>query len=118
MTDGIAAWVSVRDATAAVDFYRAAFGATEDYRMDGDDGAVAVARLGIGGTSLWVGQDDDPAAASPIRLILSVDDPGAAFARAVEAGATVVYPVEEQYGFRTGRLTDPFGIDWETSKEL
>jgi PhnB protein len=118
MGDGIAAWIAVRDASAAVEFYRAAFGAVEDYRLDGDDGGVAVARLAIGGTSLWVGQDDDPPPGGPVRLILSVDDPDAVLARAVGAGATVVFPVEEQYGFRTGRLTDPFGVDWETSREL
>lgn len=118
MTDGIAAWLSVRDASAAVEFYRVAFGAVEDYRLDGEGGGIAVARLTIGATSLWVGQDDSPPAGGPVRLILSVDDPDAVLARAVAAGATVVVPVEEQYGFRTGRLTDPFGIDWETSREL
>ena len=117
MADGIAAWVRVRDAGAAVEFYRAAFGATVEYTA-GQDGEVAVARVGIGGTSLWVGQDDAPPVGGPVRLILSVDDPDAAFDRAVRAGAEVVYPPEDQHGWRTGRLTDPFGVDWETSRAL
>jgi PhnB protein len=112
MADGIAAWVSVRDVEAAVAFYAAAFGAEVEHA----DGPVV--RLGIGGTALWVGQDDDPPAGGPVRLILSADDPDAAFARAVDAGATAVYPPEDQHGWRTGRLTDPFGIDWETSRPL
>ena len=45
----IAPWLAVRDAQEAVDFYAAAFGALEEYRLEGDDGRVAVARLSVGG---------------------------------------------------------------------
>ncbi len=51
-------------------------------------------------------------------MILSVDDPDAVFEQAVAAGATSVAPVQEQYGWRTGRITDPFGHNWELSKQL
>jgi PhnB protein len=51
-------------------------------------------------------------------MIVTVDDPDALFARAVTAGATVVSPVHEEHGWRTGRVTDPFGHDWEMSKPI
>ena len=51
-------------------------------------------------------------------MILSVDDPDALFERAVAAGAAVVAAIHEDYGWRTGRVTDPFGFDWELSKQL
>ena len=51
-------------------------------------------------------------------MILSVEDPISAYNRAVAAGATEVAPVSEEYGWRTGRVTDPFGYDWELSRQL
>ena len=51
-------------------------------------------------------------------MILSIDDPDTIFDRAVAAGAAVVAPMHEAYGWRTGRVTDPFGHDWEMSKQL
>lgn len=54
----IAPWLSVRDGQAAVDFYRAAFGAAEAYRLDDEDGRPVVARLEVDGAAFWV--QDDP----------------------------------------------------------
>jgi PhnB protein len=121
-TPSLAPWLAVRDAQKAVDFYTVAFGAVERYRLDGDQGTIAVAQLSIGAADFWV--QDDPDArmegrgTSPVRLILSVDDPDAVFARAVSAGAAVVASIHEEYGWRTGRVADPFGHDWEISKQL
>ena len=118
----IAPWLAVSDAKRAVDFYKAAFGAVESYRLDGEDGAIAVAQLSIGGAAFWVQHTIEPSPGGrgepPVRLILSVDDPDAVFAQAVAAGATVVASIHEEYGWRTGRVTDPFGHDWEMSKQL
>ena len=118
----IAPWLAVRDAQRAADFYKAAFGAVEVYRLDGDEGTVAVAQLSIEGAVFWIQDDVD---AGPerrgrglVRMILSVDDPDTIFDRAVAAGAAVVAPMHEEYGWRTGRVTDPFGHDWEMSKQL
>jgi PhnB protein len=118
----IAPWLAVRDAQRAVEFYKAALGAVELYRLAGDDGSVAVAQLSIGGAVFWVQQDDDPSperqGAGSIRMILSVEDPDAVFAQAIAAGAAIVAPMSEDHGWRTGRITDPFGHDWEMSKQL
>jgi PhnB protein len=52
------------------------------------------------------------------RLILTVADPDAVFAKAIQAGATEVYPVAEEYGWRLGRVLDPFGHHWEIGHPL
>jgi PhnB protein len=118
----IAPWLAVRDAKKAVDFYTAAFGAVELYRLDGDDGRPVVAQLSVGGAVFWVQDDTDagPEArgAGSVRMILSVEDPDAVFDDAVAAGAAVVAAVSEDHGWRTGRVTDPFGHDWEISRQL
>ena len=118
----IAPWPAVRDAQKAVDFYKAAFGAVELYRLPADDGSLAVAQLTVGEALLWVQGDSNdappPAGTASVRMILSVDDPDAVFERAVGAGARVVVAIHEDYGWRTGRVTDPFGFDWEVSKQL
>lgn len=118
----IAPWLAVGDGQKAVDFYTAAFGAVELNRLAGDDGTLAVAQLSIGGAVFWVQNDADASperrGAGPVRMILSVDDPDAVFEQAIAAGAAVVAPMHEDYGWRTGRITDPFGHDWEMSKQL
>jgi PhnB protein len=118
----IAPWLAVRDAQKAVEFYKAAFGAVEVYRLDGHDGSLGVAQLSVGGAVFWVQDDIDSSpetqGAGSVRMILSVEDPDAVFDRAVAAGATVVATVHEDHGWRTGRVTDPFGHDWETSRRL
>lgn len=119
----IAPWLSVNAAGQAVDYYKAAFGATELYRMEDDAGRVQVAHLAIGEADFWVQQDDGaPGPESldgrPIRMILTVDDPDSVFAQAVAAGATEVAAVYEGHGWRIGRVADPFGHHWEIGKPL
>ena len=117
----IAPWLTVSDAERAVDFYTAAFGVVEIYRLEGDDGKVAVAQLSVDGAAFWVQEDSESGSghgSTSVRMILSVEDPNSAYDRAVAAGATEVAPVSEEYGWRTGRVTDPFGYDWELSRQL
>jgi PhnB protein len=112
----------VRDAARAVAYYQTAFGAMEVYRLDGDGGSIEVAQMSIGGALFWVQNDRDASpevrGAGSVRMILSVDDPDTMFNQGVAAGAAAVAPVHEEYGWRTGRITDPFGHDWELSKQL
>ena len=119
----IAPWLSVADATQAVAYYRAAFGAVELERLEDGPGRVAVAQLSIAGASFWVQQDGDSSpdalgGRSPVRMILTVADPDAVVARAVAAGATAVTPVYEEHGWRGGRIADPSGHHWEISRPL
>ena len=117
-TFSLAPWLSVKGSLKALDFYKSAFGATEAYRMDVPDGVVA--RLSIHGADFWLSDagDEEEVKVPPIRMILTVPDPDASFAKAVAAGATVVYAVEEAYGWRIGRIVDPFGHHWEIGKPL
>jgi PhnB protein len=119
----ILAQLSVRRGPEAVEFYRAAFGAVVDYQV-GD--TEIVAQLSVGEASFWVA-DESPANAnfspetvggSTARMLLIVDDPDAAIARAVDAGATEVYPAADEHGWRLGRVADPFGHHWEIGKPL
>ena len=121
----IAPWLSVRNSAQAVEFYKAAFGATEAYRME-DPGGAVVAKLSVDGAEFWLA-DESPEHAnfSPqtlgggtVRIILTVADPDAMFARAVRAGATEVFPVGEEYGWRLGRVVDPYGHHWEIGRPL
>jgi PhnB protein len=118
----IAPWLAVPDAQKAVDYYKAAFGAVELYRLPADDGSLAVAQLSIRGAVFWVQADSNVSPSGggtgSVRMILSVDDPDAVFERAVAAGAEVVAAIHEDYGWRTGRIRDPFGHDWEMSKQV
>jgi PhnB protein len=119
--------LSVRRGRAAVEFYKAAFGAVEEYRVGGsDDHYAVVAQLAVGGASFWVA-DESPAHAnhSPeslggatTRMLLIVDDPESMFRRAVTAGATAVSPVREEHHWLLGRVADPFGHHWEIGKPL
>jgi len=121
----IAPMLSVRRGAKALEFYKAAFGTIEVFRVDNEKGEV-VARLQVGAAEFWVA-DESPENAnfSPeslnggtVRMVMIVDDPDAAFDRAVAAGATVVWPVSNQYGWRLGRIADPFGHHWEIGKPL
>jgi PhnB protein len=123
----VSAQLSVRRGREAVEFYKAAFGAVEIYRVGGTDTHEAVvSQLAAGDTSFWIA-DESPehANSSPetlgggtVRMLLVVDDPDAVIQRAVAAGATEVYPAGEQHGWRLGRIVDPFGHHWEIGRPL
>ncbi len=121
----IAPMLSVRNGAKAVEFYKAAFGAGELFRLDSEDGAV-IARLSVEGAEFWVADESpehlnfspESLGGGTVRMVMTVEDPDAAFERAVAAGATVVWPVRNEYGWRLGRIVDPFGHHWEIGKPL
>lgn len=122
----LAPMLSVRNGARAIEFYKAAFGAEVLFRVDADGGAV-VAELSVGGSVFWLADESpehrnfspESLGGSTARMVMIVDDPDAAFQRAVTAGATVVWPVEDQrYGWRVGRIADPFGHHWEIGRPL
>jgi PhnB protein len=119
----IAPWLSVRSSVKAVEFYKKAFGAVETYRLEDPDGN-AVVKLSINGAEFWLSDspsDNTNAEAiggGSIRMILTVADPDTVFSTALQAGATEVFPVGEEYGWRLGRLIDPFGLHWEIGRQV
>jgi PhnB protein len=103
----IAPMLSVRGGAKAVEFYKAAFGASELFLLENDGSAE---HLNFSPESLG---------GATTRMVMVAADPDAAFDRAVAAGGKVVRPVESQpYGWRVGRIIDPFGHHWEIGKPL
>jgi len=108
-----------------VEFYKSAFGAIEVYRVE-DPGGAVVARLSVEGAEFWL-SDESPEhgnyspeslQGSTVRMILTVPDPDAVFTKAIAAGAREIVAVEEAYGWRVGRVVDPFGHHWEIGRPL
>lgn len=120
----------VDDAAAAIDFYVKAFGATEYGRVPHPDGRLVHAALDINGSMVMLnddfpemteGKSSTPKAlgGTPVTLHLQVTDVEAAFQRAVEAGAEVVAPLEDQFwGDRYGVVCDPFGHHWSLGQPM
>jgi PhnB protein len=124
-SNSIVPWLSVRNSAEAVDFYKAAFGAVEVYRLEDPSGSV-VARLSVDGAEFWVADESpqhfnfspETLGGSSVRIIFTVADPDAMFERALKAGASQVYAVGEAYGWRVGRVADPYGHHWEIGRPL
>lgn len=123
---GIVPMLSVRNGVQAIEFYQSAFGAIALLRVDGDDGSV-IAQLSVGEARFWLADESpehfnfspETLGGGSVRMVMIVSDPDTVFERAVSAGATVVWPVEDQpYGWRVGRIVDPFGHHWEIGRPL
>jgi PhnB protein len=120
----ITPYLSLKGAAKALDFYRRAFGAEVVVRMDLPDGRVGHAEIQIGDSHVMLADEmpdmPDAVTSSPqtlggttTGLMIYLDDVDTRFKRALEAGATVKRPVQDQfYGDRTGTLQDPFGHIW------
>lgn len=117
-------YLIVAGAARAIDFYRAAFGATERMRMEGPGGTVGHAELQIGDSVVMLA-DEVPAmghkgpkayGGAAVSLVVYVADIDATFKRSLGAGAKELRAVQDQfYGDRSGTLEDPFGHCWTVS---
>jgi len=112
----IAPWLTVKSSVKAIQFYTSAFGAVEVYRIESPDGA-AVVRLSVNGAEFWISdgdtEDQNPLGGNSLRLILTVPNPNEIFEQALKSGASEIFPVGEEHGWKLGRLVDPFGLHWE-----
>jgi PhnB protein len=114
-------YLGIKGAAEAIEFYKRAFGAVELFRLVAPGGEIGHAEIRIGDSTVMLA---DSCEASPLRspqalggssvgLHVYVEDVDTLFARAVDAGAKAVRPVQDQfYGDRTGTLEDPFGHVW------
>ncbi len=115
-------WVD--QGATAVAFYQVAFGATVLHQVG--EGEDIVAQLAVGDAAFWVAAaGSTPGRFSPRsisgatgRTLLVVDDPDVMMSQALGAGATEESPVDNQHGWRLGRLVDPFGHEWEVGSPL
>ena len=117
----ITPYLTYRDAAAAIDFYKRAFGATELMRLAEPSGKIGHAELKIGEAMFMIADEypdygaisAETLGGSPIKLHLYVANVDQFAERAVAEGATLARPVADQfYGDRTGQLKDPFGYTW------
>jgi PhnB protein len=120
-------YLCVDGASAAIDFYTDVFGATERMRMPGPEGKLGHAELQLGDSMIMLADEFpemnflSPKArgGTPVTLHVYVEDVDAVFDRALEAGATSLRPVENQfYGDRSGQLEDPFGHRWNLATHV
>ena len=127
MIEKLYPFLAVRDVPAAVEFYGRAFGAVEQgERLLVPDG-TQVAVLEILGSPVGVATEapqlgtpsPETIGATTVRISLHVDDPDGLQARAIAAGATEMFSVEDRpYGMRQGRVVDPFGHHWLIGRPL
>ena len=123
--------IVVSNAAAAIDFYKKAFGATEVGRhVAPDSNKIMHAHLEINGGHLMLNDDFSEAmghkpstpealGGTPLALHLQVADANAAWEKAVQAGAEVVFPLKDQFwGDRYGQLRDPFGHKWSIGQTI
>ena len=118
----VTATLSVRDWARAMDFYRAAFGARELYRVPGG----GVGQLSVSGAEFWVAEESpqhknfspESLGGCSVRMLLMVEDPAAVCTQAIRAGATQVYPVADAHCWRLGRIVDQFDHHWEVGRPL
>lgn len=113
----------VDGADRAIAFYRQALGAELHERFTGPTGAVVHAEIRVGPHRLAIkdADDVDPSTAtlggSPVLFMLEVDDADTVGVALEQAGATVVFPIDDaEHGYRQGRLRDPFGFGWIVSQ--
>lgn len=117
----VSLYMCIAGASAALDFYRDAFGAKELSRLVEPDGKIGHAEIEIGNIVFMIA-DEYPdygvlspktIGGSPVRIHLYVPDVDAFAERAINAGATLVRPIQDQfYGDRSGQIADPFGYTW------
>lgn len=119
----VTAYISVKGAVEAIEFYKNAFGAKETGRLLMPDGSIGHAELEIGDSKIMLAEENEQwgnlspqtIGGTPVSLCIYVEDVDAVFAKALQAGAKVTgeMVVKDQfYGDRTGGITDPFGHQW------
>lgn len=115
------AYLRVKRADQAIEFYKSAFEATEKFRLTEPSGRIGHAELDFGGTIVMLSEEypecgflgPQSIGGTSISIHLHVDNADAAIDRAVAAGATVIrQPSDAFYGERSGTVRDPFGHEW------
>jgi len=117
----ITPYLIAKGASDAIEFYKRAFGATEELRMPKPDGKIGHAELSIGDSKIMLADElPEMGYRSPlsiggagVSLMLYIEKVDEVFKRAIAAGAKELQPVKDQfYGDRSGTLQDPFGHVW------
>ena len=119
--------LAVDNASEAIEFYKKAFGAQERGRMEGPGGTIAHAELQVGDSVLMLSDPFPQASTKPpkelggtsVSLFMYVEDVDSAFQQAIDAGATVIMPLDDMFwGDRFGTLADPYGHSWSLATHV
>lgn len=123
----ITPYLVVNNAAKAIDFYRAAFGAKEKFRIPAPGGKIGHAEIEVGNSVVMLA-DEHPDhgfkgpqsyGGTPVSLLFYTTDVDGVVKKAISAGAEVMKPVEDQfYGDRMGTLRDPFGHIWSVATHV
>ena len=120
-------YLAIDGASAAIEFYKKAFNATERMRIDAPGGKIGHAEIEIEGALIMLADEypdmhfRSPRAlgGSPVTIHMYVDDVDAFCARASAAGAEIVRPVADQfYGDRSCQMRDPYGHTWSIATHV
>ena len=120
--------LTVKNGSAAVEYYTKAFGATVHDRIETPDGKFIIAILSIDGADFFVSEEAEEnknvspesiAGKTTVRMELEIEDPDTFAKNAIALGAKEMFPVKDRdYGRRDGRIVDPFGHQWVIGRSL
>lgn len=121
------AYLCVHDTAQAIEFYSAAFGAKEKFRLTEPSGRIGHAELDFDGITVMV-CDEFPEynikgpralAGTPVTIHLHVDNADALILQALNAGAALEMAASDAfYGERSGVVRDPFGHRWNIGHSI
>lgn len=120
-------YLRVRDASAAIEFYKLAFGAVEEFRLSEPSGRVGHAELKFGPCTVMLSDEypeygiygPAPDASAGFAIHLHIDDVDAVTQRAVSAGAKLTMdPADQFHGERSSKVIDPFGHEWYLGSKI
>ncbi len=118
--------LAIKDAASAIKWYQKVFGAIEKMLMKSPDDTIAHGEITIGDIVVMVSEENPQYNKSPktlngnsVNLCVYVQDVDAVIQKAIDNGATILIPVQDQfYGDRSGRIEDPFGYIWIVSTHI
>lgn len=120
-------YLIIKGAAEAIEFYKNAFGAQELFRMPMPDGRVGHAEIQIGDARIMLAEEVEEMGhrspqslgGCPVGFVVYVENVDTEFQRAIDAGATLVRPLEDKfYGDRMGSVRDPFGYEWSLGTHI
>ena len=120
-------YLIIKNAAAAIEFYKKAFNAIEMARMPAPNGMIGHAELKIGDSMIMLADEfpemdakgPETFGGSPMSIMLYVEEADKIFQQAIDAGAKILRPLENKfYGDRSGQITDPFGYVWSIATHV
>lgn len=121
------AYICVKDADKAIEFYKEAFGAKEKLRLNDPSGRIGHAELQFGDALLMFSDEfpeygasgPDESGGRYFQLYIHVDNCDEFIQRAVKMGSKIVHEIKDHfYGERSGTIMDPFGHRWNIGHHL